>query len=116
MQHQTIIGIDIGGTKCAVSIGRTDGTILARKAVPTESDRRTPQEVLEILAAVARELLVSTGEAGRPSGAGISCCARRFHQARRIMRLEFRFRPDHPPITPNTPAMTYLSQPVFRRR
>src|SRR5690349_13752108 len=73
MQHQTILGIDIGGTKCAVSIGRTDGKILARKAIATESDRRGPQEVLEILAASARELLVSTKDAAKPSGVGVSC-------------------------------------------
>lgn len=73
MQNQTIIGVDIGGTKCAVSIGRTDGRILSRKAIPTECDRRTPQEVLERLAALARELLVAAKDLEKPSGVGVSC-------------------------------------------
>ena len=73
MDQQTILGIDIGGSKCAVALGRTDGKILARQAIPTEGDRRSPQDVLERLAAIARDLLVSTKGAGKPTGVGVSC-------------------------------------------
>jgi glucokinase len=73
MQHQTILGIDIGGTKCAVALGRSDGTILGRQEMPTESGVRSPQEVLERLAAMARDLMTSTPGAGAPTGAGVSC-------------------------------------------
>jgi glucokinase len=73
MQHQTILGIDIGGTKCAVALGRSDGKIIARKAIPTEVDRLSPQEVLERLAAIARELLTAAKDQTPPIGAGVSC-------------------------------------------
>ena len=73
MQHQTILGIDIGGTKCAVALGRSDGKILSRKSIPTEVGRLRPQEVLERLAALARELMAEMKEGDRPAGAGISC-------------------------------------------
>lgn len=73
MLHQTILGIDIGGTKCAVALGRSDGKILGRKAMATEVDRLSPQDVLERLAAIARELMASTKDADRPIGVGVSC-------------------------------------------
>ena len=73
MPYQTILGIDIGGTKCAVALGRTDGKILSRQAMLTEVDRLTPQGVLERLAAMARDLMGSTKDAEKPIGVGISC-------------------------------------------
>lgn len=73
MPQQTILGIDIGGTKCAVALGRADGKILSRKAMLTEVDRLSPQQVLEQLAAMARELMIAAKENGKPIGAGVSC-------------------------------------------
>jgi glucokinase len=73
MQHQTIIGIDIGGTKCAVALGTTDGKILSRKSILTDGDRSTPLEVLEKLTAIARDLLLTTKNADKPTGVGVSC-------------------------------------------
>ncbi len=73
MPQDTILAIDIGGTKCAVALGTADGKLLRRKAMPTEVDRLRPQDVQERLAAIARELMASTTGAGRPIGAGVSC-------------------------------------------
>ena len=73
MPQQTILGIDIGGTKCAVALGQADGKILGRQAIPTEGDRVTPQAMLERLAAMARDLMVTTADAARPIGVGVSC-------------------------------------------
>lgn len=74
MQDRPIIGIDIGGTKCAVALARPDGEILHRRSEPTRGDERTPDAVLESLAALAREIMAD-GKV-MPSdvrGVGISC-------------------------------------------
>lgn len=69
-----IIGIDIGGTKCAVSIAGTDGTILDRRSEPTRGADRSPDEVLECLAAHARDLMArATAARSDMIGAGVSC-------------------------------------------
>ena len=73
MALQTILGIDIGGTKCAVSLGRTDGKILVRKAIATEADHRSPLGTLEVLATIANGLISSAKDALPPTGVGISC-------------------------------------------
>ena len=49
------LGLDIGGTKCAAIIGTADGTILARTAWPSRSERG-PQPMLRELIAHAQKL------------------------------------------------------------
>ncbi len=61
------LGIDIGGTKCAVCIGDADGTVLARRQFDTAE---SPEAVLTEFEKHARELLA---EHGPVCAAGISC-------------------------------------------
>lgn len=69
------IGIDIGGTKCAVSIGLSDGEnidIVAKEKFPTEG--KTPHEVLDIFAETSREMLAKLGlDFSDSCGIGVSC-------------------------------------------
>lgn len=65
-----LLGVDIGGTKCAVSLGTPDGTIEDRLEMPTEP-QTGPDAIMARLTSLARELAVS---ASGPIGAvGISC-------------------------------------------
>lgn len=61
------LGIDIGGTKCAVCIGDENGGILGRRQIPTSG---SPEEVLARLAENGRELIAVHGPV---RAAGISC-------------------------------------------
>lgn len=47
------IGIDIGGTKCAVVLGDAEGRILKKVRFPTQTDRGAQQAIDRILQAVA---------------------------------------------------------------
>ncbi len=58
-----ILGIDIGGTKCAVALGDPDGSLGARRRRPTEHSG-DPRRDLGRLADEARELCAEAG--GRP--------------------------------------------------
>ncbi len=74
MQDAVVIGVDIGGTKSAVALGKTDGTILDRRSEPTRPDVHSPQETLERLAKFAQEMLKAAKlpkEGVR--GVGVSC-------------------------------------------
>ena len=71
MQSKTVIGIDIGGTKAAAVLARTDGAILHRRMMQT-GPHIAPADALAELASMARELL-SLPEAINVAGAGISC-------------------------------------------
>ncbi|HZO88927.1 MAG TPA: ROK family protein [Chthonomonadaceae bacterium] len=74
MDDQVIIGIDIGGTKSAVVLARTDGEILHRLSEPTRPETRRPEAVLERLAQMAREVMAQGGVmSGDVRGVGISC-------------------------------------------
>lgn len=74
MQEQIILGIDIGGTKCAAALGRSNGTLIGRKALATEGDRYSPLETLERLTALAREIMTESGiKPGGVLGVGVSC-------------------------------------------
>jgi len=67
---KTVLGIDIGGTKCAVSIGLRQGdtlTVSGKKSIPTEG---TPLQVLQKLSALAGQLIASHG---KPDCCGIVC-------------------------------------------
>jgi glucokinase len=69
-----LIGIDIGGTKCAVCFGETDGkggVNMQRAAAPRKTEGVKPEEMLRLLAEDV-ETLVS-GERERPAAVGISC-------------------------------------------
>jgi glucokinase len=64
------MGVDIGGTKCAVVLGTHDGSILERLEMPTEA-ASGPQAIMARLVDLARRLVESARTA--PSGIGISC-------------------------------------------
>jgi glucokinase len=68
-----ILGIDIGGTKCAAILASPDGEILARQSMPTEA-KNGPDAILNQLITTARELLKKQKvEPGVLTGIGISC-------------------------------------------
>lgn len=74
MPEQMILGVDIGGTKSAVVLARSDGEILHRLSEPTESDRRGPEAVLTRLAEMAREVMAQGRVmANDIKGVGVSC-------------------------------------------
>lgn len=74
MSGEVIVGVDIGGTKSAVVLARTDGEILHRLSEPTRPDTRTPQEILARLAEMAREVMAQGGVLGdEVRGVGVSC-------------------------------------------
>ncbi|HSV73669.1 MAG TPA: ROK family protein [Chthonomonadales bacterium] len=66
-----ILGVDIGGTKCAVALGAADGAIVARRSVQTPAEAG-PQAVLDRLIEMGRDLVA---ESGVPAvdAIGISC-------------------------------------------
>jgi glucokinase len=61
------LGIDIGGTKCAASIGNSDGRILGRREIPTPG---LPEDALGLLLQQAQVLL---DEHGTVEAVGIVC-------------------------------------------
>ncbi|MGC8669320.1 MAG: ROK family protein [Chthonomonadales bacterium] len=68
-----ILGIDIGGTKCAVALGTAEGVITDRMEMPTYAEEG-PQAILGRLKELARSLLTSNGIGeGALEGIGISC-------------------------------------------
>ena len=62
-----LLGIDIGGTKCAVCLGNQDARILGRREIPTTSN---PETTLRQLADLASKLLE---EQGSVEAIGIVC-------------------------------------------
>ena len=74
MPERVVLGVDIGGTKCAVALGTLDGEILARRSEPTASETRTPEAVIASLIELARELLAERAiKTADVIGMGISC-------------------------------------------
>lgn len=74
-----LIGFDIGGTKCAVSVGRQDGDhleILGKRSIRTDHGC-TPYEILDQMCVMAQELAAAGGLAGtnfwKEQKVGISC-------------------------------------------
>lgn len=63
-----LIGIDIGGTKTAVSLGRSDGSVIDKIAFATEA---VVEEVLSSIYTAVEELTARHN--GTPSAIGISC-------------------------------------------
>lgn len=69
-----LIGIDIGGTKCAVCAGETDGkggVKMNAAGEPRPTAGRKPEEMLSLLASDIRDLLKKEGE--KAEAIGISC-------------------------------------------
>lgn len=74
MREQVILGVDIGGTKSAVVLARTDGEILHRLSEPTRPEARGPEAVLERLIAMLREAMAAGRVmAEEVRGIGVSC-------------------------------------------
>lgn len=74
MDDSRIVGIDIGGTKCAVALARSDGAILDRRSVPTEPHSHTPQATLTCLAELVHALLKEHAvPVKHVRGVGVSC-------------------------------------------
>ena len=70
--NRLILGFDIGGTKCAVSLADTEATVIAKKSFPTKQ-YSGPHDVLAALSRLAGELLSTHGADGTLLAAGISC-------------------------------------------
>ena len=75
------LGLDIGGTKCAVSLGEVTGeesaqtlSVLAKEKFPTETGKRSPYAVLDALYFCAEKLLEEKNLTFSDiKGIGISC-------------------------------------------
>jgi glucokinase len=68
MSETVLVGIDIGGTKCAACVGGADGVVWARREFPTAGG---PAAMLAQLAGAATELL--DAESAQAAAVGISC-------------------------------------------
>lgn len=68
-----LVGIDIGGTKCAVSLGRLSGEGIELIDKRRFSTPRTPHEAIHILAAGLDQLIAEHSSVGKLSAIGISC-------------------------------------------
>jgi glucokinase len=62
-----LLGIDIGGTKCATSIGNSDGRILGRREIPT------PRLAEDALGLLLKQALLLLSEHGAVESVGIVC-------------------------------------------
>lgn len=67
-ENNTIIGLDVGGTKTAIVEGTSDAQILQRTEVPTEADRRF-DETFPALAALIEQTITRAAQAGRTATA-----------------------------------------------
>jgi glucokinase len=65
-----IIGVDIGGTKCAVLIGSPEGQILHKEVFPTRTDLGLEQTLQNLWKTLASVLARTNGE---PPVFGVSC-------------------------------------------
>ncbi len=74
MAGSLLLGVDIGGTKCAVVLADAKGAILRRVSEPTLSGQRNPNDMLGLLAAHARDLLAQDSRTlADARGVGVSC-------------------------------------------
>lgn len=72
LAYQVFIGVDIGGTKCAVAHGTADGRVLAKESFPTET-ARGPAHALNRLLNTIASLLTRAETGNTPPVFGISC-------------------------------------------
>ena len=70
-KQQYILGLDVGGTKCAVIVGDRGGNVLDRVAWASEV-ARGPHAMIDELCEKAQVLIARYGGAGAFSGVGIS--------------------------------------------
>jgi glucokinase len=69
-EHECLLGVDIGGTKCAVCVGTEKGDVLNKKTFPTnESDG--PEQALDNIVETALNLTVESGISVK--SIGVSC-------------------------------------------
>ena len=68
---EAVLGIDIGGTKCAVSIGKRDGVCLDKISFPTNELKGPSQTITNLIK--ASERLLNSFSALNILGIGISC-------------------------------------------
>lgn len=64
------LGVDVGGTKVSVSLGSSQGKILAKEILPTQTGPGA-RATIEEIAATLRELKIRGGRDRRPSGIGV---------------------------------------------
>lgn len=69
MSDSVLLGVDIGGTKTSVSLGSTEGTVLAKKSFPTKG---SVQSVVAGCYSIIEDLL-ENHSCYRPLSIGISC-------------------------------------------
>ncbi len=74
MADKLILGVDIGGTKSAVALGNREGEIIDRRSELTLPLERSPQEALNSLTKIAKEMLKENKiEFDQLEGVGVSC-------------------------------------------
>ena len=71
MNNEYYLGIDIGGTKCAVIAGTEEMEILKKTGFPTETSKG-PSHAINLLLSSASEIINNLG-ADRLKAIGISC-------------------------------------------
>ncbi|RMF83382.1 MAG: ROK family protein [Planctomycetota bacterium] len=72
VSERLLCGLDIGGTKIGVAIGREDGALLAATSFPTDAGAHPEQLLAEALDRW-RQLAVSLGGGDRPAAVGAAC-------------------------------------------
>lgn len=73
MAQKYLVGVDIGGTKCAVILGNSELNIYDRISFATEKGKK-PDEVIEMLFSAIDHMLEKAGiDANSLQGIGISC-------------------------------------------
>ena len=71
--HGLLLGVDIGGTKCAVSLAELDGTIIGRHEEATREGARTAEQTIAALSTAGKNLLETVGAGARLAAVGVSC-------------------------------------------
>lgn len=92
-----LLGVDIGGTKCAVVLGEENATILEKIKFPTESPEKTIRKILEAVDAL-------TEKYGSPDAIGI-CCGGPLDEARGVI-----LSPPNLPGWDEVPIVSILSE------
>lgn len=70
---EMILGIDIGGTKCAAILGSEEGEVVAREAMPTQAEEGPDAILTRLVACAHRVLAAQNVTVSALQGIGISC-------------------------------------------
>lgn len=74
-REKTYLGLDIGGTKCAVILGKEENlkglTVTERQEIPTLAGKRSAEETVNELIGIAGDMIKKDGNI--PEAVGISC-------------------------------------------